>query len=840
MSTKSLTHRIATVGSFRTRVALLAAFALVVSVGFFATRGSKAASPMAGMLGPTVGTSQSWGGTAIGGTAPNGEGTCVEGVSCDTYRLTTLPGVWTNLMIFIRITWIAPAHDYDLYVHKCPSSGSTIAQCNAGPLIQSSGGGAPGTSEQVTILPSSSGTGDYTVHVVYFTVAPGGADQYQGTATVLATSPRPAPQDPGPAAGYTNYPATDPLGKDSGEPSIGANWKTEVLTPGPGQAIGGTVMFQAGLETLQVKFSTSTTPATATWTDVSPLNTSVASLDPILFTDHQGTAGRTFVSQLTGQDSASAYSDTDGDPPATAWTPSQGGGIPSGVDHQTIGAGRYAGDLSLIPHPVYPNAVYYCSQDLVTAFCARSDNGGLTYGAGVPTYSSQCGGIHGHVKVSPKDGTIYVPNHTCSLNQGVALSEDNGITWTIRRVVAGDGNTIAANSSPADWDPSVGIGALGTVYFGYKNGDGTAHMAVSIDHGKTWVRDYDVGASLGVTQIAFPAVVAGDDNRAAFAFLGTTGIGGPTAQVWHVYVAHTYDRGASYITTDVTPFDPVQIGTICSAGLSCGSDRNLLDFIDATVDKEGRVLVGYADGCLSGCTNQAASQSALATIARQCSGRGLFAANAVFPASDCGGGPDPTPTPTPTPEDSCDGINVVTDPAGDATNPAPGGQPPTDQADITAVSFSADALNLTTTMNISNLNPTGILGTPSPGTTFTTYYVIWTSSNGTLYATQVDKDVATTAYGWGPFDTGTNQITTYTATTGTFNVMANTITVLVPRAGIGSPVIPVPPNDGPPAVTNPYALTFGGVGVLGSGLVFTRPMDRAPNSGFGKRWAVCP
>ena len=41
--------------------------------------------------------------------------------------------------------------------------------------------------------------------------------------------------------------------------------------------------------------------------------------------------------------------------------------------------------------------------------------------------------------------------------------------------------------------------------------------------------------------------------------------------------------------------------TATGTGTTCGDDRNLLDFIDATVDKQGRVLVGYADGCTGDC-----------------------------------------------------------------------------------------------------------------------------------------------------------------------------------------------------------------------------------------------
>ena len=170
-----------------------------------------------------------------------------------------------------------------------------------------------------------------------------------------------------------------------------------------------------------------------------------------------------------------------------------------------------------------------------------------------------------------------------------------------------------------------------------------------------------------------------------------------------------------------------------------------------------------------------------------------------------------------------------------AENPAPGGQGPTDQADITGVSFSYNATTLTTTMKIANLTQT-----PSPGTTFTSYYVVWTSSNGTDYATEVDVDAATISYYWGLWDSSNNQLSTFNAVTGTFTPGANgTITVPVPRSGIGSPTIPVS-SAMSAAVKNPFAYTVGGDGVLGAGLVFTKFMDRAPNAGFGKWAFVCP
>jgi hypothetical protein len=301
--------------------------------------------------------------------------------------------------------------------------------------------------------------------------------------------------------------------------------------------------------------------------------------------------------------------------------PSQGSGINSGVDHQTVGGGPFAPN-GLGALTAYPNAVYYCSQDIADALCALSRDGGLTFGPAVPIYTlTQCGGLHGHVKVAP-DGTVYVPNKGCGGRQAVAVSTDNGLTWTVRQVPG----TIAG-----DTDPSIGIGADGTIYFGYHNGDGHARIAVSRDRGLTWQNDQDVGAALGIQNVVFPAVVAGDADRAAFAFLGTPPGGNyqdaaSFQGIWHLYIPHTFDGGKTWLTADATPNDPVQRGSICTSGTTCGDDRNLLDFMDVTVDKQGRVLVGYADGCVDTCVaGGGPSRSAYATIARESSGKRLFA-----------------------------------------------------------------------------------------------------------------------------------------------------------------------------------------------------------------------
>jgi hypothetical protein len=427
-----------------------------------------------------------------------------------------------------------------------------------------------------------------------------------GSAAAAPVPPPPAPASSATPPGYLNFPAPTALAQSAGEPSIGFDAKTNK------------VMFQASLQTLEVTFDDTSSPPRASWVDVSNVLTSLVTLDPILATDRA--SGRTFVSQLAGATSLMAFSDDDG----ATWTPSQGAGIPAGPDHETVGIGPFPQGV-IGPLTSFPYAVYYCSQAIALASCAVSVDGGLTFGPAVPMYNlTQCGGIHGHIKVAP-DGTAYVPNANCGGQQGVAVSTNAGITWTVRLV--------PGSNSPGASDPSVAVAADGTLYFGFADASGHPAVAVSHDRGQTWSNVFDVGAAFGIQNTAFPAMVAGDADRAALAFLGTPAGGAATGDdptfpaVWHLYLAHTYDGGATWVTVDATPSDPVQRGTICTAGTSCASTRNLLDFMDARADGRGRVMVGYADGCVGSCINGPPnSGTAIGTIARQQSGKGVFAA----------------------------------------------------------------------------------------------------------------------------------------------------------------------------------------------------------------------
>lgn len=537
----------------------------------------------------------------------NPEGLCDAPMLCDNFALTvTVPANFkqTNPDDNLRITMnFEPA--VDMALRLLDAEGNELA-------FSDNGVGQPESVSAEVVA----GTATYTVQAFVFA---GAVTSYT---TVVELTSAPPPAGPSVAQPFTVFTPPAALGNGAGEPSLGFNLETKKA------------MFQSGLQVLRATLPEhrSDDPLNpeglpevcdALWEDRSGgLATTTTTLDPIGFVDQ--ITGRTFSGQLGPKAHLMEYSDDDGE----TWNPSVGNtpGL-AGVDHQTIGYSPYVSPLptGIVRNPVtnYPNAVYYCSQDIAYANCSRSDDGGITFGATVNMYTTlECGGLHGHLKGAP-DGTVYVPNKGCGAGQGVAVSEDNGLSWNVRTI---------PNTTPGANDPAVAAGKDGTVYFCYAGADGRPRAVVSRDKGLTWINDSSTGSDLNILTSVFPVAVAGDGDRAACAFLGTTTAGNTEALdfagVWHTYVAVTYDRGVTWNTTRVNELDPVQgVGGICTSGTTCGANRNLLDFNDMTIDDKGRLLFGYADGCVGACAANPMNiaRSEKASFIRLSGARSLYA-----------------------------------------------------------------------------------------------------------------------------------------------------------------------------------------------------------------------
>ncbi|GAC1464896.1 MAG: hypothetical protein PVSMB7_08570 [Chloroflexota bacterium] len=629
-------------GSLTLPVRLAVALVLLLSLSAVSGRSLgvlHASTPPGGSIDGSTPTSWDFG--AVGGATvvSNVSGpvasACAPGL-CDNYDLTVIlpqaASTYYQTMtatLTIKYTWTSTVPtDLDLFAFS--PSGSSHGP--GSPDATSTGAGE----EDLVITDPLDGVW-HIRSVASLTPVPTAAH----AVATLTFAPRPAPTTYAPLPtdpSFLNYNAPSTILQKSGEPSIGPDWSKN-----------GTAMYTgAGCATCspttaRVDFNDAVSPATATWTDVSPTGENKVTTDPIGFMAHSSAGNRWFTSQLSGPCSITSFTDNNG----ANWTPSEGCGPPAGVDHQTIGGGPYSASVAKPALATYPAAIYYCSQDLVTAFCSRSDNGGLTFGPPISIYNlTTCpAGIHGHVKVGP-DGTVYVPNRDClgsdgKNHPGVAVSHDNGQTWTVSTV--NDGAPKGQGS-----DPSVGIGADNTVYLGYQNIDGHALIAVSHDEGQSWSKSTDAGLPYGTQNMEFAGVVAGDGNRAAFTYLGTDTPGDDQSAdftgTWHLYVAYTYDAGATWTTVDATPNDPVQRGCVWDGGGS-NQCRNMSDFNDIQIDKTGRVYIAYTDGCSGACEtdpNAAVAPSGgqgkysrIAAIVRQVGGMGLLS---QYDGTNFGGG----------------------------------------------------------------------------------------------------------------------------------------------------------------------------------------------------------
>lgn len=374
--------------------------------------------------------------------------------------------------------------------------------------------------------------------------------------------------------------------------------------------------------------------------------TAQQTLDAITFTDKY--TGRTFDSQLLGGCSAMAYTDDAG----ANWTPTSGCGQNTLLDHQSVGGGPFHAPVPVGANPVYKDAVYYCAQNGFNASCSVSLDGGLTFGPGQyisdtplndvgdtdPQRAAEgggCSGLHGHIRVGP-NGTVYVPLKGCGGtptannltnseyfggSPAVSVSKDNGTTWTVHMVPGAH--------NPDESDNAVDVDKAGRLWMTWEDGtnpdinsygsQASERVAYSDDEGTHWSKPVDLSTIVGVHNVQFPEIIAGDKGRVAVAFIGTNAIGndqhmkfkGPDGKpaVWHLYVAMTYDNGKHWTTMNPMPNDPVQRGCVLMEGLSNKTvqdaqlcdQRNLLDFNDITMDEHGRVYVAYTDGCFTNC-----------------------------------------------------------------------------------------------------------------------------------------------------------------------------------------------------------------------------------------------
>ena len=354
------------------------------------------------------------------------------------------------------------------------------------------------------------------------------------------------------------------------------------------------------------------------WEDVTGPLCAFQTNDPYGWVDPE--TDRIFNVQMQGLETSwICWSDDDGD----SWVgnPHDSGTTPIN-DHIKLASGPWTssgyGIGGQFSQAFYEQAVYYCYNKLAGIFCFTSFDGGASFEAGGQIFglATTNGGLHGAITSAP-DGTVYLPPRVAT--PAIIFSKDNGLTWEERTM----GQDVGTPNPRKNGE--VATDTESNAYNVWVGGDQGVYMSRSIDSGDTWEQESIRVSPVEVISATFPHTSAGDPGRIAIAYLGSenaSALGQPdidgnpwdgnahytpsnvTHYLYVTYSLNALDEDPVFHTQRLSP-DPVQVGSICLNSGDCrdigGSNRNLLDFNDLHIDLEGRVYIGFADGCTGTC-----------------------------------------------------------------------------------------------------------------------------------------------------------------------------------------------------------------------------------------------
>ena len=408
--------------------------------------------------------------------------------ACDHFHLNIVPpGGGEGFTVRITLT---PIDDWDLNVYDPDGSGEGTS-------------GNPAGVAEIVVL-SNPVAGVHTVSGAPFAV---GAP-YSATAVFELGPPPPPPPPPG-TQGIELFQYEPPagLGASAGEPSIGVGRLGAQHIPNAAIYIAG--LRGAAHDPRRVRVQTAgrrPMPGSTRRRRTTVSRRSIRSSSPT--TAPAAPSSRSSPAKC----SLMSFSDDDG----ATWTPSQGCGINAGVDHQTVGGGPFpASD---------PLGGIGLSERRLLLLAGRGDRPVRAQPRRRADVRAGGSDLQPHpVRRPPRPRQGGAGRHGLrpqqelrSGLQGVAVSTDAGLTWTVHTVPG----SASGDSDPLDRRRrrQQRLLRLATA----RAGPTSRSRATTARPG---ARRSTLGAAFGVLNTVFPEVVAGDGDRAALAFLGTTGPG---------------------------------------------------------------------------------------------------------------------------------------------------------------------------------------------------------------------------------------------------------------------------------------------------------------------------
>lgn len=581
---------------------------------------ARASTPTGGTMSLTSGP-LTWNGFPGPGASPEGELTCLEGTTCDTYTLTVAPGSYVGKRVRFKIAWTNQLNDYDVYVH---------AGSNAGPEVGRSGNGAPQTSEENTFdLNTAIVTGvndKYTVHVVYWAVGPN--DPYRGDLSledIPVSVARQATFVHGDKTGI-KFSRNRPLyatgaGQDA-EPSARVDYKGNAYVGGIRGLTGGNDIWRFDLNPNSPTYDPYLTAAAITFDSAgNAINPSYKGQPDAIHPEDEsdfGADGGGDIDLAVGfKPRTGAAPDADpilasssllaanistqrSDDRADNYLRNPAGNTTVPVDDRQWQE-FFGGDAVYLGYREFTGL-----QATSKYYINRSDDAGLTYGPA--TLAALGGNTTGNIDVDQRSGTVYF----CHQGPGTAGNKEVRVaighplnpalppaTWTTAVAATG-------NNSIAALFPVCKVASDGTAYVAYSDGGAGIFIAHSTDQGKTWSKSVRVSDMPAGSPALMPWIETGErPGSLAIVWYGAdvtqneAGASGNTQKAnWKVYFASTLNATAS---------NPTILQTVASDHFNHGADislagfvvggpnRNLLDYFQVAIDPLGHAFIAYTD-----------------------------------------------------------------------------------------------------------------------------------------------------------------------------------------------------------------------------------------------------
>lgn len=388
----------------------------------------------------------------------------------------------------------------------------------------------------------------------------------------------------------------------------------------------------------------------ARWADVTPEAAPGAAAevgDPFVLSDPL--TGRVFRAGYAKANEGACINLMWTDDEGTRWTHQpRTCGLVGVHDHESLATGRPRTPLPMVG---YPNVVYLCVNSLHTA-CSSSRNGGQTFGPLVPVYPAAdpsyglCGGLNAPV-VTDSKGRVFVPRTWCG-RPTIAVSEDDGLTWTRRQIpttrlpaVPAPLVSVAGQDVPYidGQDVMLTVDAADNLHAGWVARDGFAYVTSSRDQGRSWTPTWRVAVP-SVTAVGHKLLTleGGAAGRLVVAFIGSDHRGGMNNRTaaqwkgasWHLYLAVTDNAFAArplIQSTRVNPSsDPVGrddcgLGRCLPCDVGCAG---MYDYIDVDIDRHGRPWVAFVDVCQATCRRTGKMDKGIASVAYLSQGPSLL------------------------------------------------------------------------------------------------------------------------------------------------------------------------------------------------------------------------